>query len=107
MHKRRCGFYFGNVPLAADHPLEGKPEGYEDKTPRLSSVVRVLTQRSVEADAHQVEPVVLHVVGAGERVLAPLERFVGQLRDEPVVRLGVGGVHDGGVAFQEHKTLEP
>lgn len=71
----------------------------------LAACSRARTQRRVEADAHQVEPVVLHVFGAVERVLAPLERLVGRLGDQPVVGLGAGGVHDAGVALQVNDGL--
>lgn len=64
------------------------------------------TQRCVEHDAHQVKPVVLNVLGRVERVAAPLKGLVGRLSDQPVVRLGVGGVHDGDVALHVHKHLD-
>lgn len=67
--------------------------------------VRARTQWRIEADAHQIEPVVLHVFGGVERVPAPLERFVGAFCDQPVVRLGAGGVHNAGTALQVNDRL--
>lgn len=67
--------------------------------------VRARTQWRIEADAHQIEPVVLHIFGAVEHVPAPLERFVGAFCDQPVVRLGAGGVDDAGTALQVNDRL--
>lgn len=67
--------------------------------------VRTRTQRCIEADAHQIEPVVLHIFGAVEDVLAPLERLVGTFCDQPVVRLRAGGVNNAGLALQINDCL--
>lgn len=68
--------------------------------------VSACTQWCIEADTHQVKPVVFHIFGSVECVLAPLKRFVRRLCDQPVVRLGLGGVNNGGVALQVQKHLE-
>lgn len=64
------------------------------------------TQWCIEADTHQVKPVVFHIFGGVECVLALLKRFVRRLCDQPVVRLGLRGVDDGGIALQVQKHLE-
>ena len=64
------------------------------------------TQGCVEADAEKVEPVVLHVGGGAELVLAPLEGLVWVLGHLPVVGLGAGRVHDGGVLPDEDEHLD-
>lgn len=63
------------------------------------------TQWCIEADAHQIEPVVLHIFGGVERVLALLKRLVRTFCDQPVVRLRVGGVNNAGFALQINDCL--
>lgn len=67
--------------------------------------VHTRTQWRIEADAHQIEPVVLHIFGAVERVLALLKRFVRTFCDQPVVRLRAGGVNNAGFALQINDRL--
>ena len=64
------------------------------------------TQGCVEADAEEVEPVVLHIVCGGEVVLPPLEGLVWVLGHLPVVGLCAGRVHDGGVLPDEYEHLD-
>lgn len=72
----------------------------------LCVCVRARTQWCVEADAHQVKPVVFYIFGGDECVLAPLKWFVRRLRDQPVVRLCISGVNNADVTLQVHKHLD-
>lgn len=68
--------------------------------------VCVCTQWCIEADTHQVKPVVFYIFSGVECVLAPLKQLVRWLCDQPVVRLSIGGVNNGGNALQVQKHLE-
>lgn len=65
----------------------------------------VLTQRRVEADTHEVEPVRVDIVCAAEGVAASVKGFVGRFLHQPVVWFSVDGVYNGGVALQVTKQL--
>lgn len=69
-------------------------------------VMYARTQWCVEADAHQVKPVLFQVISSVEDVRAPFKRFFKALCDQPVVRLGVGGVNNSSITFKIHKHLD-
>lgn len=73
---------------------------------RVFVCVRARTQGCIEADAHQVKPVIFYIFGGIECVLAPLKRFVRRLCDQPVVRLCISGVNNADVTLQVHKHLD-
>lgn len=73
---------------------------------RVFVCVRARTQGCIEADAHQVKPVIFYIFGGIECVLAPLKWFVRRLCDQPVVRLCISGVNNADVTLQVHKHLD-
>ena len=118
MNEGRISFLLCDASLAADDPWRKHKQ--REEIFQFASLVLVTlllrvyvcvcvsacTQWCIEADTHQVKPVVFHIFGSVECVLAPLKRFVRRLCDQPVVRLGLGGVNNGGVALQVQKHLE-